>query len=190
MCTAINALKNKTADELLEYCGLAQTVPINLDVILKKVGISALPRDFSDIEPFLQTEESCSKDIQVLGAIVTSGENAAIFYNKDDRADGHRCRFTIAHELAHCCLSHRCLDESAAHIDFRVKGATLTEEEIAANIFAGELLIPQNLLNKIIDELLLPSVHILADIFDVSDNVMLARLKHLNISKNISGYNY
>lgn len=189
MCAPIDKIRHKSAKELLEFCGQADSVPIDLNDILTKVGISALPRDFSAIEPFLQKKEKTDNRIQILGAIVMNGNSAAIFYNKNDKKDSHRCRFTIAHELAHCCLSHQCLDREV-HIDFRIEGMPLTDDEKAANVFAGELLIPYDMLIKVIDKLLLPSVHTLANIFDVSDNVMLKRLEHLKITRNISGYNY
>ena len=189
MCAPIEKIRHMSAKELLEFCNQGDCAPVDLNAILTKVGISALPRDFSTIEPLLQKKVNTDNKIQVLGAIVMNGNNAAIFYNQNDKKDSHRCRFTIAHELAHCCLSHQCLDKEV-HIDFRIEGMPLTEDEKAANVFAGELLIPYNMLINVIDKLLLPSVHTLANIFDVSDNVMLKRLEHIKIPRNISGYNY
>lgn len=188
MCAPIDKIRHKSAKELLEFCGQTDCVPTDLNAILEKVGISALPRDFSKIEPLLQRQENTYNKIQILGAIVMNGNSAAIFYNMNDKKDSHRCRFTIAHELAHCCLSHH-LDKEV-NIDFRIEGMPLSDDEKAANVFAGEILIPYEMLIKTIDKLLLPSVHTLANIFDVSDNVMLKRLEHLKISRYISGYNY
>lgn len=187
MCAPLKELRNMSAHDLLVYCGQEENVPVDLNAILKKVGISALPRDFSEIE------KKVNSPIEILGAIVMEGDSAAIFYNKKYREDSHRCRFTVAHELAHCCLSHECLNDEV-HVDFRLANKDHPEnmeeeEEKAANIFAGELLIPYNKLSEVISKLLQPSVHILADIFDVSDNVMLKRLKHLELPNRIYGYN-
>ena len=185
MCKAISKIKNMSAQELLRFCGQENAVPVDLKAVLKKVGISALPRDFSSIE------NKSKSNAKILGALVAIEEDAVIFYNKNDLEDGHRYRFTIAHELGHCCLAHTCLDSpNGIHIELRMEGNSILPEEKAANTFAGELLIPYDSLMRVIDELILPSVRILADIFAVSENVMLARLKHLNISRNIIGYNY
>jgi hypothetical protein len=189
MCAPIDKIRRMSANDLLEFCGQSNVVPVNLNAILTKVGISALPRDFSDLEQVLRATKACQSEVQVLGAIVMSGNSAAIFYNQQDARDSHRCRFTIAHELAHCCLAHQCL-VNGAHVDFRTQGLPLTEEEKAANVFAGELLIPYDMLLNVMKKLLIPSVHTLATIFDVSDNVMLKRLEHLNMDRKILGYNY
>lgn len=185
MGKAISKVKNMSAQELLKFCGQENSVPVDLKAILKTVGISALPKDFSPIE------NKSKSDVKILGALVAIDEDAVIFYNKNDLEDGHRYRFTIAHELGHCCLSHSCLDSpDGIHIELRMEGNSILPEEKAANTFAGELLIPYDSLMKVIDELILPSVRVLADIFAVSENVMLARLEHLNVARNIIGYNY
>ena len=129
----------------------------------------------------------CGNKIHILGAVVKNNDNAAIFYNIEDKVSSHRCRFTIAHELAHCCLAH---DSGDVYIDYRTDGETLNEEEQAANAFAGELLIPEQVLRTTINGLVLPSVKSLWDIFDVSENVMRARLEYLRIQDRILGYNY
>ena len=72
---------------------------------------------------------------------------------------------------------------------FRKAGDTTDHKELAANVFAGQLLIPKESLLSVISELLIPSVRTLADIFDVSSAVMLERLKFLKISTKIVGYN-
>ena len=125
-----------------------------------------------------------------MGALVTNGNNAVILYREQDQIDGHRSRFTIAHELGHCCLAHYQVNEATVHLSFRHERTTDNIQEVAANIFAGELLVPKTTLESVIDELILPSVQTLADIFAVSTSVMLERLKYLKITTNIIGYNY
>ena len=174
-------LKNMTANQLLNVCGLENSVPIDLNKILKKFNISALSCDFDSMDLLSDLK---TQGVRILGALIASGNRAAIFYNEKDKLDSHRCRFTIAHELAHCCL---CGDE--IHIEFRIENETKDKNEIAANTFAGEILIPEDMLKKHINDLILPSVHLLADIFEVSDNVMFERLKFLGIKEPIIGYN-
>lgn len=188
MCKAISQLHGMSANDLLVHCEQNQSVPVDLSAILRKLGISAIPFDFSDIEEGVR--QRFKANVQVLGAIATQGEHAAIFYNKKHQQDSHRSRFTIAHELGHCCLNSAHLKNGKAHIDCRIEGISQNEDEIAANIFAGELLIPESTLYQTINKLILPSVHILAEIFDVSDNVMLKRLEYLKIKNRIAGYNF
>lgn len=188
MCKAISQLKNMSADDLLEFCGQSNKIPVDLKAILRKLGISAIPIDFSGAENDIR--KKLNANVQVLGAIATKGDHAAIFYNRKNQSNSHRSRFTIAHELGHCCLNNVTLEDGKTHIDCRIEGIAQNEDEIAANVFAGELLIPEKALYSTIEKLLLPSVHILAEIFDVSDNVMLKRLEYLKVKKNIAGYNF
>lgn len=183
MCKPISTIRNMDASQLLSFCEQTDKIPVNLREMLKKLKIACLPVDFSSI---LHGQKDCDG---ILGALITNGNNAAIFYKQDDQPDSHRYRFTIAHELAHCCLAHYDVKEESIHLALRQDVKTQDPQEIAANIFAGELLIPKDSLTKIISELLLPSVKTLADIFAVSSNVMLARLEYLRICDKIIGYN-
>lgn len=181
----IEGLFGRTPDELLTECGLADRIPLDLSVLLNKIGISALPMDFKPLEESEALREYVANRGHILGALVCTDESAAIFYNKNDIRDGHRYRFTIAHEIAHCCLTGE-----PNHIEFRHDSNSFDENERAANIFAGALLIPEKNLRMVIGDLFLPSVRTLADIFAVSENVMKARLSYLQISDRIAGYNY
>lgn len=188
MCKAISQLHNMSANDLLVLCNQKHVIPVDLTAILKKLGISAIPFDFSNAEDNIR--QQFKANVQVLGAIATQGEHAAIFYNKKHQQDSHRSRFTIAHELGHCCLNSAHLEGGKTHIDCRIEGISPNDDEIAANIFAGQLLIPEDGLYQTIKKLIMPSVHILAEIFDVSDNVMLKRLEYLNVKDRIAGYNF
>lgn len=186
MCRPISAIRGMSAQEILELCGQSNNVPVDIKAVLKKLKISCLPFDFSGPEV---DEVKCDRKDQILGALVTNGNNAAIFCRIEDKENSHRYRFTIAHELGHCCLNHFPVDASTIHLVFRKDGDAMDEKEIAANIFAGELLIPKDSLMSVIDELLVPSVRALADIFDVSQAVLIGRLKYLKIGRKIIGYN-
>lgn len=183
MCKPIRDLYGKTPDELLKMYGLQNSVPLDLSALLQKAGISVLPMDFSKIEQTAGLKDLVEKRGHILGALICIDDDAAIFYSDKDVENGHRYRFTIAHEIAHCCITG---EEN--HIEFRYDSETVSEEELAANIFAGELLIPEGKLREIIGELLIPSINVLADIFAVSVNVMRARLDYLKIGGKIIGY--
>ncbi len=191
MCKPIEKIRGMSAPELLEYCGQKDAVPVSLSTILKTVGISAIPYNFSEMETSYRKSYQSTKNVHILGAIAATDENAAIFYNEKYKCDSHRCRFTIAHELAHCCLANDSrLTKDRFLLELRTDDDEPNDCERAANVFAGELLIPKTNLYDVIDQLLLPSVYNLAKIFDVSYNVMLERLDYLKPSFSISGYNY
>lgn len=183
MCKPISNIREKTAQDLIEYCGQTEYVPIDLRAMLTKLQISCLSRDFSEIEKVLDEGENNP----ILGALVTNGDNAVIYIRQQDKENSHRYRFTIAHELAHACLGHYPIGKTSVHLRREISGND--QQEYAANVFAGQLLIPQKTLERVISELLFPSVQILAEVFEVSENVMKARLDQLEISRKIVGYN-
>lgn len=183
MCRPLTRLRDKTPDDILKECGLQNTLPVNLSVILRNYEISCVPMDFGNVQ-------DCD---EILGALVTKGDRAAIFYSDKYKKDSHRCRFTIAHEIAHCCLNRGGSEYPYSHIEYRKdqesKNSRVYEAEREANVFAGELLIPEKPLMKMIKKLLFPSIKVLMDTFDVSYNVMYERLKYLGVDEKIYGYN-
>ncbi len=177
----VSNLYGLNPDDLLAITNQTDKYPVNLKLILQHFNISALPLDLDMIKKDLSDDY---KDIEILGALVSNGSDSAIFYNKKTLKEGHRYRFTIAHELAHACLNGQ-----ANHIEFRIKGIPDDKNEITANTFAGALLIPENTLKIVLSKLILPTVKNLSEIFEVSENVMRARLSHLNIESKIFGFN-
>lgn len=171
MCKILKRIHGKTAEELLNEYHTYDTVPIDLEELAKRIGISVLPMDFSTLEKKLNRKD-------ILGLVLTSGDNAAIFYRKTDSIN--RIRFTIAHELAHCCYLDPATKEP--HIEYRIDENDKDEFEKQMDIFAGELLIPLNKLKEIYMSLSLPSSKALAEKFGVSIKVMEARLNYLKIS--------
>lgn len=100
-----------------------------------------------------------------------------------------RQRFTIAHEIAHYQL-HRRKQSSPVFIDrtvYRRHEASSTlnhEEEVEANAFAAELLMPEEWLNQYMEDHPLDlseadNIKILADEFRVSKKAMEYRLHNL-----------
>ena len=172
MCTVLKKIRNKSAIELLEEYGLDKTAPIDIEQLLRAIGISAIGKDFSELEKRLDKPKG-----SILGMLLSSGNNAAIFYRKDDSYN--RRRFTIAHELAHA-INH---SDNEPHIEYRMAEKEMEENPVEkdANIVAGEILIPLPLLKREYLKLDIPSSTVLANIFKVSQNVMEARLKYLKI---------
>lgn len=178
MCRIISEIQGKSADDLLRMSDQASSFPIDLEKLLETLKISCEPVDF---------EKMGDSKGEILGALAINGDKAVIFYRDQDAKDSHRSRFTIAHEIAHACLSNKQFPSVSVH--FRRDGDAEDTEELAANIFAGELLVPERMLNVVIGKLLRPSVKGLSNIFDVSERVVIARLKHLRVKDEILGYN-
>lgn len=189
MCAPISKIRGKTALALLELCNQTNSVPVDLKEMLNKLSISCMEYDFSELDRAWQNENGTTEDNPILGALVTNGDKAVIFYKDKFPEDTHRYRFTIAHELAHACLQHYNIGDSSVHFAFRHEKNTNTVQELEANVFAGQLLIPQHSLEQVMKEIFFPSLKILADLFAVSTSVMKARLDQLEITKKIIGYN-
>lgn len=173
MCTVLEKIRNRTPNEILEQYDLDKVAPIDIGYLLQQLKISAIGKDFSELEKAKKVEPG-----SILGALLSSGNNAAIFFRESDSYN--RQRFTIAHELAHAMLH----TDAFPHIEYRMNRQEIENNplEKKANILAGQLLIPFDLLKKEYMQLFVPSSRSLAKIFEVSTNVMEARLDYLKIS--------
>ncbi len=176
MCTKLKELNGLTPELILnEYWNSERNVyPIDIAQILYNLKIRVLPYDFSKFDGH-------NLENRILGAAIADENNLALLYRKGETKN--RNRFTLAHELAHCCLAH--LDEETMpYIEWRHDGVVTDKCEIAANIFAGELLVPTKELRKVLSNeypTTLPHITKLASMFAVSINVMKERLKQLEI---------
>jgi Zn-dependent peptidase ImmA (M78 family) len=101
-----------------------------------------------------------------------------------------RQRFTIAHELGHLILHQNAqfhVDENSP-IGFRtpLSSQAVDSDEIEANQFAAELLMPVSLLNAAIAKIPAntgteDAVMMLAKVFEVSEQAMMFRLSGLGV---------
>lgn len=177
VCRKLEELRGMTAEMLLETSGEV-SVPVNIEKILRRNGIKSAPMDFTPLEKDVST-----KDVnmvgQVLGAVILDKDDVLIVYAKNSRPN--RKRFTLAHELAHCCLDTDNLSPDQPHVEFRIDEESSSGKELAANIFAGKLLIPKHKLEEIYDSLIVPLSDVLAKEFQVSVSVMEARLQYLGM---------
>lgn len=176
--TLFKNLNGKSSEDLITKFELDKMVPVKLDNVFKYCGIEVLPTDFKTYEEIPEISKIVDEKGLVLGAVAIKNNQINILYKKDDPP--HRQRFTVAHELAHCCLNAYELATNG-HVDYRLDIEEAAEGEYAANVFAGELLIPNRTLDTLYKAIKKPKVEILAKIFDVSENVMRARLKYLKL---------
>lgn len=172
MCKILEEINGLRANDLLEKYNIDITPPIDLKRLLERIGISSYPCDFSEVE-----KKSGYEPRSIIGAAISTEDNLDIMYAKG--MSENRIRFTIAHELAHCCLHGDSL--RIRHIELR-RDNDSSPREVQANIFAGELLIPEKSLREIYNKLYLPTLSFLSEVFQVSTNVMRARLEHLQMN--------
>lgn len=175
MCKKLKSLNGLTPDFILDtYWSKDRNVyPIDISKILFKMGIRVQPFDFS--------KYNNNVNDRILGAMVANEEDLVLLYGQGET--NSRNRFTLAHELAHCCLTH-INEKSMPYIEYRHDGVVEDRNEIRANEFAAELLIPLKELCKILASEYhdtIPPVTELAEMFKVSHNVMKERLRCLKI---------
>ena len=192
MCTKLREMSGKTPTDILFESTHGNSIPVDIERIIRSYGIHINRTDFAPIES-MERYKDCG---HILGAVFTDGNELNISYSANNHLETlpkslsieevqkkvrHRKRFTLAHELAHCCL-HMNPEKDKYFLEFRTDQLNYEDEkERQANIFAGELLIPKEPLMYVYEKLKVPSVDFLAEIFDVSRAVMAARLDVLNL---------
>jgi Zn-dependent peptidase ImmA (M78 family) len=153
--------------------------------LLHGAGISAPPVDLERIVGFLHlvvAVEPLQDDVS--GMLLRRGEWAVIAVNRSQHA--RRRRFTIAHEIGHFMLHKGVYIDKDTRINQRGSRSRsgLDTDEVQANAFAAELLMPTDLLIREFNGRVrmgsrgVPAiVGSLADLFDVSTQAMEIRLK-------------
>lgn len=190
----IKRVQNKSATDILQSYSEELSYPIDIVGIASKFGFSVSGINFTELEKNDVFKDLVDSRGHILGAVYIDSEDAQILYNTELIDDGRfsglsdekkkenlrkRQRFTVAHEIAHCCLHMS--SEETVHIEFRNDQANNTNaKEKAANIFAGELLMPTKIMVALGDvfNYRFP-VNKLSELFFVSRNVVRARIQHL-----------
>jgi len=144
--------------------------PVPVDLIAKSVGIGI---------------REAPTGTNISGALVRS--KGTVFIAVNNAHHPNRRRFTIAHELAHYHLNHAGTDY---HVDgdftINLRDQTSAEatnvDEIQANAFAAELLMPKDFLLRDLTDLLPlddEKVRKLARKYQVSEQAMRIRLVNM-----------
>jgi Zn-dependent peptidase ImmA (M78 family) len=162
--------------------------------LLQKTGIVNPPVDLVRIakENGISIRETVLPE-NVAGMIHMEGQSAAIYIQQSDSKG--RKRFTLAHELGHFFLKHF----TGTHVDRGQNYApivfmrnddsskALYLPEIAANKFAAELLMPERMVHRQLDEVIRNCdteeevISEMANRFIVSELAMTHRLNNLGI---------
>lgn len=120
------------------------------------------------------------QDVSGLLVKEPAAENARIFLNRRDHE--RRQRFTCAHEIGHLAKRGASIDERIGYVDSRdtLSSAGTDAEEIWANAFAAELLMPAVAVRTLWAQG--KSVPKVARTFGVSEEAMQVRLAKLRLS--------
>ena len=159
-----------------------------VEELLKACAVSKAPIPVKKVAGHLNIEVRLAPTKEdVSGALIVDGKAAYIAVN--DAHHQNRQRFTIAHEIGHFCL-HKDGDHVHFDEDFRVykrngrSALAIDPQEIEANQFAAELLMPTNMLRsdftkvKGMEE---DAIATLASRYRVSSKAMEFRLQNLGL---------
>ena len=154
--------------------------------VLEEAGIKDAPVSVQEIARHLGADVRFKSVERDISGFISRQKDGAVVIGINSFHHSHRQRFTLAHELGHLCLH----TSKALYVDhvprFRdVKSSQAIEpEEIEANLFAAELLMPEKLLLRDIramaDELVTrEAIDKLAKRYKVSPEAMRVRLERL-----------
>lgn len=143
--------------------------PVSLDKILEGENIKYLEKDLSvfglnDVDALIYKDKETN--------ILAVNSKTHLYYEKK--------RFSIAHELGHLFLHFT--NDQKHYIAFRNSQRTEgKQQEIEANIFAANLLMPDEMVEQEYFELELPFLSTLAKKFQVSKAAMKIKLDSLQL---------
>lgn len=99
----------------------------------------------------LKVFRSSALDDGVSGMIQKDSANSAVHILLNAQDSPLRQRFTLAHEIGHFVERHEASDDAYAFFDYRGKDYDL--HEFFADHFAGALLIPTSILEKVVPDI-------------------------------------
>ncbi len=143
--------------------------PVDVETIARGLGVRVKYTSFERDE--------------VSGLLVRKGDEVVLGVNREHPET--RRRFTIAHEIGHFVLHMTRLifvDEVVLHFRDRTSGEGRDPEEIEANAFAAELLMPEHFIEEDMEELDVwddEGIQELAQKYQVSTQSLIYRLNHL-----------
>lgn len=169
MCETLKRIRGCSAEEILVMANQKNSIPVDLDAIVKYLKIKYIPTDFSDIEKKEQKK--------VYGLVLLNNTEIGIFYREGDSIE--QKRYVISHEIGHCCLHDEKL--SNGYIEFLADDGENKEEEEYADVFAMNLLMPEESIKSVHLKLIKPSIKSIAKIFQVPVELAKKRLESLKI---------
>ncbi len=154
------------AQQLLKLAGITEP-PVDVEAIAAFLGFTVLRYPFPDTTSGLTFIEDGIKTIGV-----------------NSKHAPTRQRFTIAHELGHYLSGHEMYDGGGTHVDDRTSYLDPQyRQEVEANEFAAELLMPSTWLKKDVAEMGFSQIDAvaLARRYGVSEQAMWIQLLDLRL---------
>jgi len=179
MSKKLNKLYKKTPSDFLEY---QSEVPIDIYKIFSDMRIPIIEVNFDKLQKELPFENPLVK-----GLVYTKDEN--LFFLYSNLLKDIDIRFTLAHQLGHCCIHMN--EFSTYHIELdplkdihgTVDGGYKffnNQKEAEANKFARDLLIPTDQIMDILQHGDIENSEQLADMFKVSKELIFEKLYELS----------
>lgn len=157
-------LKNNINTKQQDLKKLRKYFPIVIESITDSINVKVIKYPFSN---------------EISGTFIRKGNQLLIGVNKGHHE--HRRRFTIAHEIGHCILhSIDMLHSDCEDLEtvFYRADKVSNIKEIEANLFAAELLMPEDAIHTCIKNDI-DTILNLAEFFNVSEYAMRYRLTNL-----------
>ena len=147
------------------YSKANEIIALSKSVNIFPFKVKKLVYEFSDIKivSFKTAKEKFNIDIKLFGsesAIIQECNGVSIiFYNQDEKPQ--RVKFSIIHEFGHFILGHK--------MNLTEDDPLYHRQEVEANCFAAQILMPEQILRKCSDRGYYSSPEYIKGIFDVSD---------------------
>ncbi len=175
MCKKLGEIHKKRPEEFLADIG---SLPVDIGQILNKWEIEIAAVSFDELQKDLPIGKN-----KITGLAYAQNDDLLILYSKE--SDMKESRFTLAHELGHCCL-HMDVN-SSCHIELQTANDVhnisqnkfetfYSKKEEEADKFARDLLIPTNILKLLLSKNKKLSVELLSDFFAVPITQMQKKL--------------
>jgi Zn-dependent peptidase ImmA (M78 family) len=159
----------KRAEQVLGAVGIIQP-PVDVYRIAKFLGFEVYPFEFPDSTDGLTFIEDNIKTIGI------NSNHAPV-----------RQRFSIGHELGHYLMGHENYDHGATYIEDRPSFMDPQHrQEVEANEFSAQLLMPPTMLKRDVSEVGLDSA-LLSKRYEVSEQAMWIQLIDLGLASQHSG---
>lgn len=166
------------AERVLREAGQYDSIPVDVEAIARHLAAAVI-------------RERLDRDVS--GLLFRDKDSAVIGVN--DLHAPKRQRFTVAHEVGHLVLHRgRPLVLDHVRVNFRdANSSTATDsEEIQANAFAAEILMPRHSVvaeaKRLLEDPSATDASIVSDLaqgFDVSDQAMEYRLINLGLRRQV-----
>lgn len=142
--------------------------PVFLDKILESENISYIERNLNEF----------GLDESVDAFIYKEGDTKLLAVNPFTHLYSEKKRFSIAHELGHFFLH---IGNKSTYVATRNGENSNLQEEEEANFFAANLLMPDEMIERVYFSLEIPSLSKMANIFEVSMAAMKIKLENMGL---------